>query len=121
MKFSIPFNFRGGDGDLKTLSLNHLSQDIQKKPLRSPRRKYPQFGGKHNVEHCPGRTYNLFENTSLLRFTHLKQQGRMAGRKKEPMPTKADRRLPNCHELQRWGRMIAQRRRRGGDRCQRLS
>jgi hypothetical protein len=30
MKFSIPFNLRSGDWDLKTLPLNHLSHDIQK-------------------------------------------------------------------------------------------
>jgi hypothetical protein len=105
---------------LKTLPLNHLSHDIPK-TFYVPLKGNPHsLKAQHSVEHCPRRTYNLLGNTFPRRFTHLNRRGRTVARKKEPTLTKVDRRLPNCHELQRWRRMMAQRR-RGNDRRQRLS
>jgi hypothetical protein len=74
--FSILFNLRSGDWDLRTLPFNHLSHDIQK-TLYVPLKGNPHsLEAQPSVEHCPGRTYNLFGNTSPRRFTHLKRQGR---------------------------------------------
>jgi len=74
MKFSIPFNHRSGDWDLMTLPLNHLSHDVQK-TLYVPLKGNPHsLEAQRSVEHYPGRTYNLFGNTSPRRFTHLKRR-----------------------------------------------
>jgi hypothetical protein len=65
MKFSIPFNLRSGDWDLKTLPLNHLSHDVQKIFYVPLKRNPHSLKVQHNVEQCPREPTTSSERPSL--------------------------------------------------------